>query len=146
MKMKVCDICKNDFMSWKQIPDLTSAQRTCLTCKRSGGHLLSVIEGERLFYLSGPMTGLKDYNFPAFEETKKTLEELGLYVLSPHEVSKQNSWEAYMKTALIRLCYCTDMCMLPGWENSRGAKIEHTIAKELAMPIYYLKNGQLSAE
>ena len=144
--MKVCDICNNDFMSWKQISDLTTAYRTCTTCKRTGGLLLSVKAGQRLFYLSGPMTGLKDYNYPAFEEAKKTLEEQHHYVLSPHEVSIQSSWEAYMKIALIRLCYCTDICMLPGWENSRGAALEHTIAKELAMPIYYLKNGTLQSQ
>jgi len=32
---------------------------------------------------------------------------------------------------------CDSMLMLPDWQNSKGAKEEHRIAKMLGMPIYY---------
>lgn len=39
------------------------------------------------YYLAGPMSGLPDYNYPAFEEAKKFLEEEGIKVRSPHEIN-----------------------------------------------------------
>lgn len=43
----------------------------------------------------------------------------------------------YLELDLIILKVCNAVFMVPGWENSRGANIEHEEAKKLGIPIYY---------
>lgn len=43
---------------------------------------------ELTYYLAGPMTGLPEYNYPAFGAAVKTLSEEGILVLSPHHVDE----------------------------------------------------------
>lgn len=38
------------------------------------------------YYLAGPMTGLPEYNYPAFEKAVSALEEAGIPVKSPHTI------------------------------------------------------------
>ena len=38
-------------------------------------------------YISGPMTGLPDYNFPAFEAAERRLTEQGHFAINPHRIS-----------------------------------------------------------
>lgn len=89
-------------------------------------------------YISGPMTGIEEFNFPAFICAKKLLEEDGNTVLSPHEAPKADSWEGYMRHD-IRLVTMSDViCMLPGWKKSRGALLEKCIADALGMPAWFI--------
>ena len=43
----------------------------------------------------------------------------------------------YMRSDIAALLTCDAIHMLPGWENSRGATVEHTIATALGLPITY---------
>jgi hypothetical protein len=84
-------------------------------------------------YISGPMTGIPEYNYPAFEKAYQYLISKGYDVVSPHhnEIIPEWKWEDYMKKDIRLLSECDAVALLSGWENSRGAKLEVYIANML---------------
>lgn len=92
-----------------------------------------------IVYIAGPMTGLPDYNFPAFKTAEKALRALGYDdVRSPHKSAggtTDKPYEYYLRLALRMLLECDAIVLLPGWENSRGATLEWNIAQALNMSI-----------
>ena len=85
-------------------------------------------------YISGPMTGLPYSNFPAFNETARSLRSCGLDVVNPAEINPDGakSWSAYMRADIAALVTCDAIALMPGWENSNGAHLELHIAHRLA--------------
>jgi hypothetical protein len=96
----------------------------------------SEIEGKKV-YVSGPMTGIKDFNYPAFECAELFFKNLGAVVYSPHKAPCFKSWEDYMRYDIKMLCDCEYIFMLEGWENSKGAKIEKYIAESIGIKTIY---------
>jgi hypothetical protein len=87
-------------------------------------------------YISGPMTGYPEFNYPAFHNAEQHLREIGYTVISPHELEPaEKTWEAFMRVDIKALMDCHKVVTLPGWENSRGARIEVNLAKELGMKV-----------
>lgn len=89
-------------------------------------------------YLSGPMTGHTDLNFPSFTEAAQRLRAAGLTIISPHEHQEDGSpkpWTFYLRKDLRLLLDCDTIIMLSGWRNSRGAVLERHVAAELGMRI-----------
>lgn len=84
-------------------------------------------------YLSGPMTGIKDFNYPAFNAEASRLRALGYTVENPAENPDQSSWGDYMKVALRQMLTCDVIAVLPGWAKSRGAWLEVSIAERVEM-------------
>jgi hypothetical protein len=90
-------------------------------------------------YLAGPMTGLPEFNFPAFNRAAASLRASGYFVINPVEIDSDTTgkWEDYMRKDIPQLLTCDQIALLPGWENSRGAKLEKHIADQLGMrPIF----------
>jgi nucleoside 2-deoxyribosyltransferase len=85
-------------------------------------------------YIAGPMTGLPDFNYPAFNAEADRLRELGYHVENPAENPEQPTWAAYMRQAIRQMLTCDAVALLPNWKQSRGALIEHGIAIALGMP------------
>jgi hypothetical protein len=89
-----------------------------------------------VWYLSGPMTGIEEYNFPAFAKAAKFLRDQGLEVVSAHEIKHEDNgvpgsltWDAYLRGDLIEMLKkCNGIILLPGWENSKGASLEFQLA------------------
>lgn len=101
-------------------------------------------------YLAGPMTGMKWYNFPAFDQARFDLEVRGHVIYSPADISREMGFDPLVRwpeglcdwsqtpddfilyDVILRdigvLLKCEGVCMLPGWEDSKGAKAEHAIA------------------
>ncbi|MCO6057353.1 DUF4406 domain-containing protein [Pseudomonas sp. MOB-449] len=88
---------------------------------------------KRRIYLAGPMTGLPDFNYPAFHSEAARLRALGYLVENPAENPAQDGWEDYMKQAIPQLLTCDLMALLPGWHESKGAMLEHHIACNLGI-------------
>lgn len=95
-------------------------------------------------YIAGPMSGLPEFNYPAFEDAERTLDP-HFDVLSPHRIDfdqgttpGEHPWVWYMRHALRLLLDADGVALLPGWQDSRGAKIEHDLAVELGMPVRYV--------
>lgn len=89
-------------------------------------------------YIAGPMTGLPGFNHATFARVADELRSQGRKVLSPHEIdgsSTHRTWHWYMREALKMLLVADDVLLLPGWQESRGACIERSIAEALEMPI-----------
>lgn len=90
-------------------------------------------------YLSGPMTGYPQHNHPAFHRTAARLRAAGYEVVNPAELDDSEeerlSWEDYLRRDLTELLKCGGIATLPGWANSRGARLEIDVADRLSMPI-----------
>lgn len=89
-------------------------------------------------YVSGPMTGYPDCNFAAFHAAAERLARAGWKVFNPAENfggRKDLPREAYLRLDLAMLAQCDAIAMLPGWEDSRGAKLEYTVARELGCTV-----------
>ena len=41
-------------------------------------------------YIAGPMRGIEDFNFPAFDRQEELLEKQGWRVINPAELDRQN--------------------------------------------------------
>jgi hypothetical protein len=103
-------------------------------------------------YIAGPMTGLADFNYPAFRAAQAKLEK-GYTVLNPVDAEKLNdsaepqSWDWYMRHTLRMVTQADAICLLPGWMESKGAKLEVTVAEALGLDIRpldeWLKTGPL---
>lgn len=105
-------------------------------------------------YIAGPMSGIPDFNFPAFYNAAAILEAKGWTVFNPankegetlSEASKVNGdpMQAKVDGFNFRSVYLWDIekviesdaiYMLPGWERSPGACGEHAVA--VAMTRHY---------
>ncbi|WP_435607681.1 DUF4406 domain-containing protein [Pseudomonas knackmussii] len=88
-------------------------------------------------YLAGPMTGIEDFNYPAFHAEAARLRQLGYHVENPAEniAPACGTWSGYMRLALAKLVTCDTIALLPGWTESRGANLERGLAFELGMKI-----------
>jgi hypothetical protein len=96
-------------------------------------------------YIAGPMTGLPNYNYPAFHAAAAKLRAMGYLVENPAENAKQNSWAAYMRLAVSQMLGCDFVVMLPSWQKSRGATIEYNLASDLGLMILMLDEVQIAA-
>lgn len=106
-------------------------------------------------YIAGPMSGMPEFNFPAFFAAQKMLEAQGWKVWNPAEkdgeadldteaVKTGDAKLALEKGFDFREAYLWDLTkvvqsdailMLPDWENSPGARGEHAAA--VAMKKHY---------
>jgi hypothetical protein len=94
-------------------------------------------------YIAGPMTGLPNYNQPAFHEAAAKLEALGLAVLNPATSFGGRvdlDYPSYMRAAVMLLLQADAIVMLPGWEASKGATLELRLAVALGMETHKLEN------
>lgn len=97
-------------------------------------------------YIAGPMSDLPDSNYPAFHAAAAKLRALGYEVENPAENPEPacKSWLGYMRLAIPQVARCDAIVMLPGWAQSRGAKVEHQLAVGLGLPILSI-NAALSS-
>jgi hypothetical protein len=92
-------------------------------------------------YISGPMTGIREFNHPAFNTMQAALESVGLKAVNPACLNPQGDGDAHWRKCVvvdvIALLDCDAIINLPGWHHSRGAILEMVIARFLRMK--YLK-------
>lgn len=92
-------------------------------------------------YVAGPMSGLPDYNYPAFVKAGAALLRAGYDVLNPVDSEddparpEPTPWEWYMRKALDMVLRADGVAVLPGWECSRGARLEVDLAHALRLPV-----------
>lgn len=86
-------------------------------------------------YISGPMTGKPDLNFPEFMATEDKLQEQGWIVINPARMPQGLSYAEYMKLDLFLLGMCEAIYLLEGWQHSKGARAELSFAISLGLTI-----------
>lgn len=105
-------------------------------------------------YISGPMTGIKDYNFPAFHEAAKKISEIGHCSLNPAEdldgnpldpsypYTKEEIHELF-RNDVAYLLMVHGVVVIEGWEKSKGANVEVSVALLMGLPIYKIVGDDL---
>lgn len=96
------------------------------------------------YYLSGPMSGLPEFNYPAFASAAADLRSVGCDVLSAHEIDHGGPagslpWGAYLRNDLREMVTCDALILLEGWPSSKGARLELAVALGLEMPVYFYR-------
>jgi len=83
------------------------------------------------------MTGLPEFNYPAFNVEAARLRRMGYHVENPAEnpAPPCGSHTAYMRLSLAQLLTCTHVATLPNWRRSKGALIEVRLAHQLGLEI-----------
>jgi hypothetical protein len=103
-------------------------------------------------YLAGPMRGIPDYNFPAFSFAANRLRNSGHSVFNPAEKGEEAELEKspgeidYLDFrrrvfAIDAEFICKEaevVALLPGWENSLGARAERALAEAIGLSIWVL--------
>lgn len=84
-------------------------------------------------YISGPMRGYDDFNYPKFIEKELWLDDLGFTVFNPANIPVIKTPAEYMEIDIAYVKCCDYIYILEGWERSKGATLE------IAMAIYYDK-------
>ncbi len=102
---------------------------------------------EEVWYIAGPMSGLPQFNVPMFQRVAGYLRKIGYNVISPAELDSPEMQEQALASVDGNLAdlelgtgetwgdvlardvkviadTVTDIVLLPGWENSRGARLE----------------------
>lgn len=90
-------------------------------------------------YLSGPMTGIPEFNCPSFKDAAKRYREKGYDVLDPSENFSGDTGRPrrdYMRADIQFVLDADAVAVLPGWQGSAGARLEVAIARELGIPIW----------
>jgi nucleoside 2-deoxyribosyltransferase len=104
-------------------------------------------------YIAGPYTGTKE------EEHKNMMKaaaaaafyvKQGFAVFCPHTMTcpidrnyntgGEIKYEDWLAIDLYWLAKCDIVAFLPGWENSKGASIEHMVARALGKEIEYVRD------
>lgn len=88
-------------------------------------------------YLAGPMTGIPEFNHPAFHAEAARLRALGYEIINPAELNPDQSleWHLCMRKDIANLVTCEAIALLPGWQHSTGAHLEMMIAHRVGMEI-----------
>jgi len=100
-------------------------------------------------YLSGKMSGLKNYGKENFDRAEKQLRQEGFTkIVNPYKLGiklskklhrklEDISYEEFLKNDLIELLKCNMIYMLENWADSRGCTIERKLAIDCNIFIMY---------
>lgn len=104
----------------------------------NGDELSEKIRNKKV-YLSGPITGVKNYK-GLFIFTNKLVRMCDAsQVFDPaSQVPDSLNYEEAMKRCIRALTDHDTIVMLPDWNVSQGSKIEHEVARACGMDVIYL--------
>lgn len=118
-----------------------------------------MVPKDKIIYTAGPMTGLPQFNIPAFQRVARRLRKEGYTVVSPVELDSDairqealaspdgampatgkiggETWGQILARDVRVIADHVDcIVVLPNWERSRGARLEVFVALLCKKPIY----------
>ena len=98
------------------------------------------MEKKKKVYISGPITGTKDY-MSRFSTAHLSLARQGYSVVNPAMVNamlpEDTTYDEYMDMSFAMLDMCNSVYKLDGWEKSNGACMEYERAVNNGLEIIY---------
>ena len=98
------------------------------------------MEKKKKVYISGPITGTKDY-MSRFSTAHFSLARQGYSVVNPAMVNamlpEDTTYDEYMDMSFVMLDMCDSVYMLDNWENSKCACMEFERAVNNGLEIIY---------
>jgi hypothetical protein len=116
------------------------------------------------YYIAGPMSGIPQFNYPAFDKMADKIRDMGHEVMSPAEMDSEavrhiamasehgnlsefnsdSTWGDFLARDVKIVADEVDgVVLLPGWTNSRGARLEAFIALTVQKPVMRYTRGCL---
>lgn len=108
---------------------------------------MSSAKENKKVYIAGPMTGLPNYNFAAFDRAAECLKARGLEPQNPAEIGRKwlidnahkepnaSEYQDLLTKGRELLRQCGRIYLLRGWEKSKGAKSELSYALILRLQV-----------
>lgn len=119
----------------------------------------------KFYYIAGPMSGIPRFNIPAFDEAAAKLREKGFNIVSPAELDDPitremaynspdgatlqdkhpngESWGDFLSRDVKLVAdKVQGVIVLPGWEQSRGARLEVMVALLCGHDLLYYNPSQ----
>jgi nucleoside 2-deoxyribosyltransferase len=92
-------------------------------------------------YISGPMTGLPNFNRKAFAEAEEWCRKQGMSPFNPgwlkFEEDTAFAYDEILQIDIAALSLCDMILLLPGYEASNGARVELELALRLGLQVEY---------
>lgn len=97
-------------------------------------------------YLSGPMSNIAEFNFPAFTRAAEALRGWGYTVFNPAEQGwgegdpetgtiSTDEYNQFLREDIRQVTTADMVVVLDGWEKSNGASFEVDVAQRLGIPV-----------
>lgn len=88
-------------------------------------------------YVAGPMTGLPEFNYPAFRAAAEALRNRGFDVEDPstNVNPTPDDYHGWLRAGLAQLIRCDGVALLDGWEASGGARLEVNVGATLGLRV-----------
>lgn len=98
---------------------------------------------KKAVYLSGPITGMDQNNFPEFQAAEERIKALGYNVINPHHICAHldpasSQHMDYMRVCIASMAYADKVVTLKGWEDSKGANQEVNIARTMGIEVHHI--------
>ena len=95
---------------------------------------------KKKIYISGAISHHDlDERKTAFEITAAFCEACGFESVNPFDngLPQPGDWREHMRVDIKMLLDCDAICMMDGWEASKGCKLEHDVASTCGLTVYY---------